>query len=355
MLFRNKLVESRNAQLEYKHTAVHLSEKIRKACTELSQKDTRVKEGMEVLSLERQRLGYLRDELARRADMISRWEQRTRQSGEIPPSVTATTAHQKDIDRMNALILEQEATRIVSAADPNLTGPRLTDPVSTPVPLMRAGTFVLDGASQTLPNPMSQEQVHLFDIAKGASPISVSVGSSGRHSPSSSAPLEVNADSPADKAPRPYPSWGYKEDEFLDDMTVCLDFLWSEYSTEVGDSERLMTLANLMRLVADATFAAPTQAVIEIFLRCVKLGSQHLIEKRFFLAVLQSVLQVTLQAEFDTIEITDVLFSEYLMPLMLRLKSHQRKLRFRNYSNFNRKQTLQRLQLHRLLFFALRF
>jgi hypothetical protein len=425
--YRNKLVESRNAQLEYKQTASQLSDRIRQACHELSKKDTRVKEGLEVLSLERQRLGYLRDELARRAEMISRWEQRTRKG---PTPAEEPLANQKDIDRMNALILEQEQTRKSRPVSESvLPVPMLNDPIARSVSFVRGGQLLVEGSAQTvveepvipLPPALAQEQLHLLAISKGPTPISVSVGNSVLNSarapssgpanpppasghssftesdqiqqseesrnsalPASAGPVDlagargsarmtstsgsillassgspsvskltdgpsshsshisrpssveerpavtpqaeavVDQESPADKAPRPYPAWGYRQDEYLAEMTVCLDFLWQEYSTEVGESDRLMTLSNLMRLVADATFAAPTAAVIELFLRCVRLGSQHLIEKKYFLAVLQSVMQVSLDGEFDTVEITDLLFSEYLMPLMLRLKRQQR-------------------------------
>ena len=51
--FRNQLVETRNSQLEHKQTAAQLFDKIRQACRDLSRKDNSVKEGMEILNVER--------------------------------------------------------------------------------------------------------------------------------------------------------------------------------------------------------------------------------------------------------------------------------------------------------------
>ena len=331
--YRNRLVDTRNAQLEHQQTAAHLYDKVRQACRDLSRKDSNVKEGMEVLNLERQRLGYLRDELARRADMLTRWESRVRDAElkatgvSRPRSTGSADSTQRELDRMNALLLEVEYQKKM-VPDSQV---RSEESVIVATP----------GTRKSTQGFLHQEQLPSVAISK-KSPVSVAVGVEAdnplleyaqqplqpgafENVPSPGDAIVVTADdtTPAAAPPRPYPIWteeGPTEDAFVDEMRETLDYIWKEYSTEIGsENDRLMTMPNLMRLCADANLGAPTQAVIEIYLRATKLGSQCLVERKFFLTVLQSVLSLTLGRETDPVKLTDLLFSEYMMPLMVRL------------------------------------
>lgn len=335
--FRNQLVETRNSQLEHKQTAAQLYDKIRQACRDLSRRDNSVKEGMEILNLERQRLGYLRDELARRADMISRWEAKIRDaerqaSGSSQPTYSQNVSDKdKEADRINALLLEMDQKRKIHAA----IRPNIPEDVSVLVATPQS--------HKTTGSMLVQQHLPAVSIFKKSSPISLAVGedviypAAERGVGDSPAVTIINPvvvteedTTPAAAPPRPYPTWtveGVSEDAFVEEMRECLDFFWKEYSTEIGgEDHRLMTMPNLMRLCADANLGAPTQAVIEIYLRAAKLGSECLVERKYFLTVLQSVLAVSLGKEIssNSVQLTDLLFTEYMMPQMVRLTVQQK-------------------------------
>lgn len=351
--YRNKLVETRNAQLEYRQTATHLYDKVRQACRDLTKRDNSVREGMEILSMERQRLGYLRDELARRADMIARWESRLRDtelktSGvEVDLRNAASDSEKRRVDRMNALLLEMEQQK-------KLQGHRV--PVtSVAAPSSSSGTSAMDFGIQGNPNAsetvfggewernraiLTQQQFEAVKLKK-RSPVSAAVGSDdineiGTFSPGDAIVVDASDVSPAVYAPRPYASQVDKplsqavssDDTVVDEMRDCLDYIWSEYSTEIGgETDRLMTLPNLMRLCADANLTPPTQGLIEIYLRATKAGKSCLVERSSLLGILQSVLSVcggrSSSDMQDPVRSTGILFSQYLMPLVVRLKAQR--------------------------------
>jgi hypothetical protein len=327
LTFRNKLVETRNAQLEHKQTAAQLYDKIRLACRDLSRRDYSVKEGMEVLNLERQRLGFLRDELARRAEMISRWEAKVRESehkltNKSQPHIKrSVNEKEKEFDRMNALLLEMEQQKRSN--------------IGFSIGSERSLAVVTPESRKSVKGILIQQQLPSVTLDKKQSPQSQAIEESDLSGDVSSfvpeaVVLTAAEAEPAPVPPRPYPTWtqeGAAEDAFVEEMRECLDFFWKEYSTQIGgEDDRLMTLPNLMRLCADANLGAPTQTIIEIYLRAAKMGKESLVERRFFLTLLQSVLAVSTGGNLssDSVELTDLLFSQYLMPLMVRLTIQQR-------------------------------
>ena len=360
--YRNKLIETRNAQLEYQGNITGLHTKIRDACRNLSKKDSNIKCDIETLAMERGRLAYLRDELARRADVISRWEARVREGKSKPIQVnegaSAENQKRRDRDRMNAILVEMDQRCKREA--------------------MAASLETNNSSSDMLGGIMSNEQVGKVAIAK-ITPVSEAIGSDvinmyhqyvdtddlldsdashrltrdsrgyglesssiGESQPSrlfsknlsgseasarNPPPLGASTEIEEGPAPRPYPAWvgGASQDQFFEDLTVCLDYLWREYSTDIGEEgDRLMTLPNLLRLAGDADFDLDTQILIELFLRTVKLGKNCLVEKQFFLALLQAAVTVRIRKPMDSIQTTDFLFSDYLFPLMHRLKMKER-------------------------------
>ncbi len=351
--YRNKLVETRNAQLEYRQTATHLYDKVRQACRDLTKKDNSVREGMEILSMERQRLGYLRDELARRADMIARWEYRLRDtelktSGvEVDIRNETNDSEKRRVDRMNALLLEMEQQKKLQGHGVPVT--------SVAVPSSSSGPSAMDFGIQENPSGsetayggdwernraiLTQQQFEAVKVKK-RSPVSAAVGSDdineiGAFSPGDAIVVDASDVSPAVYAPRPYSSQVDKplseavssDDTVVDEMRDCIDHIWSEYSTEIGgETDRLMTLPNLMRLCADANLTPPTQGLIEIYLRATKAGNSCLVERGSLLGILQSVLSVcggrSSSDMQDPVRSTSILFSQYLMPLVVRLKAQR--------------------------------
>ena len=389
LAYRNQLVESRNAQLEYQENVSQLHLKIRRACQELTKKGNGVKEEIEVLALEKGRLAYLRDELARRADMISRWEARVRESDPTwvprPQSASAMETVRKEQDRFNAMLVEIDQKRHMASSDgytSNIAGqvdtvpPTATVPVTsqasssgssyssssyTGTPSSSSSAITTPAASasgSSIPHVTRPGSVHeeptpqrtksaaheLPPVSPISGPNSIDISASTSGAPRQ-APVPYTAPAPAapttlagrqvgawdapsqatQTANMPYATESrYLKSQFDADMTVCLDYLWREYSTELNGSngDRLMTLPNLMRLCGDSDFGISTQSVIEIFLRTIKLGPEScLVQKRFFLSLLQSIVSVGKEvAKLDD----SVLFSDYLFPLMHRLKMKER-------------------------------
>lgn len=326
--YRNRLIETRNAQLEYQQNITNLHTKIRAACHDLSKKDNHIKGDIETLAKERGRLAHLRDELARRADVISRWEFRLREEStktSSEPNASPDKDARKEQDRRNALLVEMDQKR---KGD------------------VRAASIevLTNKSSQGGMGIISTVQLEKVDISNRA-PVSEAVGNDDIYLHDKSAgtddrplekshPIGLSTEIEATAAPRPYPAWagGCSQDQFLEDMTVCLDYLWKEYSTDIGEDAdvRLMTLPNLLRLAGDADLNLDTQILIELFLRTVKLGKNCLVEKRFFLALLQAAATVKTRTSMDSIQTTDFLFSDYLFPLLHRLKMRERILTSRH-------------------------
>ena len=350
--YRNKLVETRNAQLEYRQTATHLYDKVRQACRDLTKKDNNVREGMEILSIERQRLGYLRDELARRAEMIARWESRVREieikasGAEVDVQRSVHESEKRRIDRMNALLLEMEQQKklqghqvpVTSAAIPSSSSGTSSKNIRTrEEPTESDSPFIGDWERNRA--VLTQQQFEAVRVKK-PSPVSAAVGSEdlnelGTFSPGDAIVVDASDVSPAVYAPKPYSSLVDKpisespsDDIVVDEMRDCLDYIWNEYSTEIGgEPDRLMTLPNLMRLCADANLTPPTQGLIEIYLRATKSGKSCLVERGSLLGVLRSVLSVCSGRSSsdmqDPVRSTGILFSEYLMPLVVRLTAQR--------------------------------
>jgi len=328
--YRNKLIETRNAQLEYHQNITGLHSKIREACRDLSKKDNNVKGDIETLALERGRLGYLRDELARRAEVISRWEARVRaaESQKDPHRTDPSPSEQmkrKERDRMNAMLVEmdQRNKRDDRAASMEVV---TTEHSSEVMGIMSEQHF--GGMDIERPTPV-HEGIGSDEIRMCHENVDTSDLLDVHGTPPTGVSEEVQEDKK--EVPRPYPAWT-QGDAFFQDMSVCLDYLWSEYSTDIGEGgdSRLMTLPNLLRLGGDADFDLDTQTLIELFLRTVKLGTNCLVEKKFFLALLQAAATVKVRKPLDSIQTTDLLFSDYLFPLMHRLKMKQRILSSRH-------------------------
>ena len=318
--YRNRLVSTRNAQLEYTQTASHLYDKVRQACKDLSKKDNSVKEGMEVLSLERQRLGYLRDELSRRAEMLSRWEVKVREAekklnvSDSPTVGSSVSPSQKEADRMNALLLELEQRRKASNVrilDQSLA---VVSPSS-------------ERAESASPRILTQEKLPGAIVRDGSG---VMNPPHVKFSAGDAIVLDASDANPAGTAPAPFPSTSadipLTDDEFVTEMKNCLEFIWREYSTEIGgENNRLMTLPNLMRLCADSNLAPPTQSLIELYIRTSRLGKSCLVEREHFLILVQSIVSLVSPQEPDPVKLTDILFGDYLMPLTVRLSVQQKR------------------------------
>jgi len=135
---------------------------------------------------------------------------------------------------------------------------------------------------------------------------------------------------------RPEPGWAQAEtaftnefaatpesDRFFRQMVRCLDFLWEEYSTVIGEDSgyRLMSLANMMRLCGDADFGIPTTDQIDVFLQTLRTSRSEfsLVEYKYFLPLMHGIGR-KLFGSRDPIELTDILFKQYLFPLMQRVR-----------------------------------
>ena len=325
---------------EYLDNIATLHNNIKKACKELSKRDDNVKEDLEILALERSRLGYLRDELSRRAAMIASWERTAKTDGSIPSNVLLPS--QKEVDKMNALRLEIEIRRrrddegCVSVEDPvaNFTPEEflINGPVHTP-PCERQSfnptgvPFVEKAISEkSMQEPIASGSSSI----RSNSPVPSDIPMESAVSESLVSPLPVPE--PTEQSlPPPVAYNEYEAAKFYDQLTVCLNSLWDEYSTSVSEEIgiRLMTLPNLIRLCGDADFGIPIADVISIFLSLIRTSETKLVEKRYFMILLQSIFRklYTLESE---IELTQKLFNEYLLPLSQRMKLQGRSLSYKH-------------------------
>jgi hypothetical protein len=312
---------------------MELHSKIKHACKDLVKKDNSVREDIETLALEKGRLAYLRDELSRRADAIARREDQIRRNAapnDLPP---CPVRRLKDFDRENAILVELDLRRsgeesnranmeavVVVPIDVATSTSKISTPQNEPIFPSSTANLILQQLPGLLiprefPTPVSE--------GVGDDVVSSSCSSSSRANPTpavASSSMQISEDDPMDKAPRPYPQTHTSEQ-----MEFCLNFLWIEYSTDVTEdgSDRLLTLANLIRLSSDADFSISTQSLIDMYLKTVRLAKTTLLEKRYFYAVLLSVLKVS-RGIHDKSELDEVLYSEYLAPLMQRVELMQR-------------------------------
>jgi hypothetical protein len=386
LAYRNQLVATRNSQLEYQQHMMQLHTKIRQACRDLTKKDNSVKEEVETLSLEKGRLAYLRDELARRAEMLARWETRVRESDPNlkKPEEKIESSTKKEQDRMNAALVEMEVKRMMQearkaaataaareAARIELSTPENEESVDEPVSPRRAlsqqqfprlvigsgkqgePVTIAAGTDEQMSECVVKDRGNMKDELVGTEPIQASpepvlliplkprmecdapILQSRRSSSSSLSaavppiPDYVVEERPLQKPPRPY-----RQSHSEEDKANCLDYLWNKYSTEISEAEigrkaeRLMTLPNMMRLCGDACdFGISTQAVIDLYLRTAKLGKtrNNLVEKKYFYALLSAIVQVS-RGLTEKDQISEVAFSEFLSPLMHRLRMMERSL-----------------------------
>jgi hypothetical protein len=368
LAYRTKLVHARNAQLEYQQNISGLHGKIRQACKDLLKKDDNVIEDMETLALERGRLGYLRDELARRADMLSKWERKMRENdpnwvSQYFPKNSKEEQQKKERDLFNAMVVELDHKR------------RLLQPVESAVYSRdeqldlntRLDTNVAQKSSrrisvqhETTPWRSSSESPQKSESAE---PISVNntpvvdrmihipfVRENLPTSPPDMSDAQVNTDNRASvgvmakaaSLPSSHSQTGLvaaeraftdeftaspESDRFFREMVHCLDFLWAEYSTVIGEdvNYRLMSLANMMRMCGEADFGISTTEQIDVFLTTLRENRSEysLIEYRYFLPLLHRIIRVLLYPEStqkSSVELTDVLFKHYLFPLMQRVR-----------------------------------
>ena len=392
LVYREKLVQARNGQLEYQHNMSSLHKNIKEACKELTKRDNNVKEDLEILSLERSRLGYLRDELSRRAEMLSVWEKKVKAENSndaqemISKPSEGSKRQQKEVDRMNATRLEAEMRRkqgeletsmrsnhtstessgvreapseevYLATAVPTPPGERVSygeqgftlveramsvrsyekDSSSSGSSPLVSGSVVAssDPPCDPLPDlvpslPQSTSPIYQAGVPEQPVAFPEAAAAATNQPPALAQP----SDQPVLQPPTPYPFNEKEAEKVYTEMSLCLNFLWQEYSTDIsqemgGKSVRLMSLPNLIRLCGDADFGVGVSAIIEIFLHVIKLSedSIKLVEKRFFMVLLQSVLRASPHCSAtDPLELTDKLFDEYLMPLAHRVKLQGRSL-----------------------------
>ena len=282
-------------QSQYEHNITNLHKNIKQACKELTKRDNSVKEDLEILALERGRLAYLRDELSRRAEMVSRWEKSVK-AAEFRPVTddSELVKNQKDIDKMNALRLEIEFLR--KRQFPIVSSERADLPPSS------VEQVVLNPTIDTPPN----ERVSFASIPPQLLPEEVVVNEIAQAN-----------------MPEPYPYTPAQVDHFYEQMSACVDSLWLEYATNVHQTRCLMTLPNLIRLCGDADFGVSVHDIIEVYLSFARDSSCKLIEKGTFLTLLQHLLEKLYNESNETVppalDLTNRLFDEFLMPLYQRL------------------------------------
>ena len=375
--YRTNLVHARNAQLEYQQNLSELHAKIRQACKDLLKKDDNVVEDIETLALERGRLGYLRDELARRADMLSRWENKMRESdpnwvSQYFPKNSKDEKEKKERDLFNAMVVELDHKRRIMSEedgldpDGNNTQPDvdiqlddsavplrssrrvsvLQQPQGTSTPTkpsseIASGTQMPSSVNNT---PILDKRVHVPFVREVVSPIppetlDAQVNTDNRVSigvmaacKNLSLPQTVSwAEETAERAFTSSFASSQESDKFFRDLVQCIDFLWSEYSTSIDENNyRLMSLSNMMRLCGDADFGISTAAQIEVFLNILRESKSEfsLVEYRYFLPLMLGIMRVAAYPESTTrnaVELTDLLFKQYLFPLMQRVRLMDRK------------------------------
>ena len=367
LAYRTKLVHARNAQLEYQQDISELHGKIRQACKDLLKKDDNVIEDIETLALERGRLGYLRDELARRAEMLSKWENKMRENdpnwvSQYFPRNTREEQEKKERDLFNAMVVELDHKRrqasLVESGD--VSEEQELDPnirLDSSFPLKSSRRISIQqettpskpsSSSESVPRPGPQppssvnntpivdRMVHV-PFVREFPPLNAPDTNDAEVNTDNRVSVGVMAkDTSVPGTNRPEPGWAQAEtaftnefaatpesDRFFRQMVRCLDFLWEEYSTVIGEDSgyRLMSLANMMRLCGDADFGIPTTDQIDVFLQTLRTSRSEfsLVEYKYFLPLMHGIGR-KLFGSRDPIELTDILFKQYLFPLMQRVR-----------------------------------
>jgi hypothetical protein len=365
LAYRTKLVHARNAQLEYQQNISALHGKIRQACKDLIKKDDNVIEDTETLALERGRLGYLRDELARRADMLSKWERKMRESdpnwvSQYFPKNSKEEQDKKERDLFNAMVVELDHKRklaeavesVVNSQDEQLdlntrldtnVAQKSSRRISVQQELLPPARSSTDSPSKSITaEPSSVNNTPVVDRMMHIPFVRETLPTT----PPDMSDAEVNTDNRtsvgvmAKASSRSQPAMAAAERAFTDEFAVspesdrffremvhCLDFLWTEYSTVIGEdvNYRLMSLANMMRMCGEADFGISTTEQIDVFLTTLRESRSEysLIEYRYFLPLMHRIVRVLLypeSAQKNSVELTDVLFKHYLFPLMQRVR-----------------------------------
>ena len=365
LAYRTKLVHARNAQLEYQQNISELHGKIRQACKDLIKKDDNVIEDTETLALERGRLGYLRDELARRADMLSKWERKMRESdpnwvSQYFPKNSKEEQDKKERDLFNAMVVELDHKRklaeavesVVYSQDEQLdlntrldtnVAQKSSRRISVQQELLPPARSSTDSPSKSITaEPSSVNNTPVVDRMMHIPFVRETLPTT----PPDMSDAEVNTDNRtsvgvmAKASSRSQPAMAAAERAFTDEFAVspesdrffremvhCLDFLWTEYSTVIGEdvNYRLMSLANMMRMCGEADFGISTTEQIDVFLTTLRESRSEysLIEYRYFLPLMHRIVRVLLypeSAQKNSVELTDVLFKHYLFPLMQRVR-----------------------------------
>jgi hypothetical protein len=365
LAYRTKLVHARNAQLEYQQNISELHGKIRQACKDLIKKDDNVIEDTETLALERGRLGYLRDELARRADMLSKWERKMRESdpnwvSQYFPKNSKEEQDKKERDLFNAMVVELDHKRklaeavesVVYSQDEQLdlntrldtnVAQKSSRRISVQQELLPPARSSTDSPSKSITaEPSSVNNTPVVDRMMHIPFVRETLPTT----PPDMSDAEVNTDNRtsvgvmAKASSRSQPAMAAAERAFTDEFAVspesdrffremvhCLDFLWTEYSTVIGEdvNYRLMSLANMMRMCGEADFGISTTEQIDVFLTTLRESRSEysLIEYRYFLPLMHRIVRVLLYPEStqkNSVELTDVLFKHYLFPLMQRVR-----------------------------------
>ena len=365
LAYRTKLVHARNAQLEYQQNISELHGKIRQACKDLIKKDDNVIEDTETLALERGRLGYLRDELARRADMLSKWERKMRESdpnwvSQYFPKNSKEEQDKKERDLFNAMVVELDHKRklaeavesVVYSQDEQLdlntrldtnVAQKSSRRISVQQELLPPARSSTDSPSKSITaEPSSVNNTPVVDRMMHIPFVRETLPTT----PPDMSDAEVNTDNRtsvgvmAKASSRSQPAMAAAERAFTDEFAVspesdrffremvhCLDFLWTEYSTVIGEdvNYRLMSLANMMRMCGEADFGISTTEQIDVFLTTLRESRSEysLIEYRYFLPLMHRIVRVLLypeSAQKNSVQLTDVLFKHYLFPLMQRVR-----------------------------------
>lgn len=359
--YQNQIVDARNSQLEYKQNVAELHSKIRQACKELTRKDNNIKENMEILALERGRLGYLRDELARRAEELARRELAIREknsggsSDQFSKEVARVGVMAREKDKENAFLVEMDVRRRssgkkdspdvqVSAIEkevvessmrtrsPFLAEDQKIQPSSVRVLALASDQEIPPSSVGVLAPPVS-----LFSptvLAPVALPSSILV----KKLPQTDALVieeaprveqfhEIQLSGMASPGGKIVPSQSLIGLLPSDEVDECIEGLWKEYSSVVDEvhSVSLMSLPNFLRLCTDADFGLTTAQQIELFLEAVRSSpySYSLVRKESFLGLLMRVMGKSMRNADET-EQAKNLFLVYLLPTLKRLQLQER-------------------------------
>jgi hypothetical protein len=369
--YRQELMRNRDTQVEYTKQIEGLHGKIREACKELVQKDNQVKENIEDLSVEKNRLGFLRAELSRRAAHLARWEaeilsksdQITKKgSGIVQPSC-------RELDRLNALLVEADMKkRQLEVRESEIENSlcHLADEapfVEGVPPQAEEGEWVDgdagDGDSEVIqlgeedgwassescrrsvaasltPPPQIVSRPESSRRSGRVRPPPLKDSLSTRFDPPfipyipaespvpsnpprlSEAPNRTMVDRSAGPTPRRPPAQtrtinSLDSDEYYERMRVVLGWVWGEYSTVVGDGDKFLIFANLIKLIELMKIKIKLNELISIYFNFV--DSNKLIPSQNFLPLLVAVLNHVSPGIGDDIQIIETLFSQYLFPL----------------------------------------